>query len=174
MTAPRTPYALVAALALAPTAHAATSGTGSQALTADVEATLTATFPGDHVFADLVPGTSTLSAGQTLNVKSNLSWGVRLDPDAAAMRPHDGSSYSGSALQNALEWRVSELGGSDPGAAFAALSGNLTDVATGRSQTTDAGEDVEVTYRQTTSFADEVLSSGAYRILVVYTALQGI
>lgn len=78
-------------------------------------------------------------------------------------------------MTNALQWRLSEVGGADPGSSFAALPTVRTDVTTGHAQTSDAGADGKVGYRQQTSFDDDVLAGGLdYRLLITYTALQGI
>lgn len=174
-----TTLAILAATALLPpaTAQAATTATGTQALTAAIDATLAATFPSAYAFANFVPGTTTTSTAQTLNVKSNASWGVRITSENAKLRPHDGAGYvgAGTALTNSLEWRLSEVSGADPAGSFAAVPTSAGDVTTGRAKTTDSGNDVKILYRQATSFGDAVLSGGDnYRVVVTYDALQGI
>src|SRR3954453_685080 len=77
--------ALLGALAAAPGATAATTASGSQAVTGTPTAQLEATFPSNSAFATLTVGAAgNASTEQTVNVKSNASWGIKIASDQAA------------------------------------------------------------------------------------------
>src|SRR3954466_10897248 len=106
--------ALCAALATAPSAMAATTASGSQAITGTPTAPLAATFPSAYAFGTLtVGGAGNTSTEQVVNVKSNASWGVKISSDQAAgkMREWDGSAYvaAGYILTNAMQWGLTTL-----------------------------------------------------------------
>src|SRR3954452_23417121 len=112
--------ALCAALAFAPSAMAATTASGSQAVTGTPTAQLAATFPSAYSFGTLtVGGSGNTSTEQIVNVKSNASWGIKIASDQAAgkMREWDGSVYiaSGHILANALQWALTSTGGTPVG-----------------------------------------------------------
>src|SRR4051812_43614689 len=88
--------ALLGALAVAPGAQAATTASGSQAITGTPTAQLAATFPSAYAFGTLtVGGSGNTSTEQVVNIKSNASWGVKVSSDQTAgkMREWDGSAY---------------------------------------------------------------------------------
>lgn len=173
--------ALFAALALAPAASAATTASGSQAVTGTPAAQLAATFPSAYSFGTLtVGGSGNTSTEQIVNVKSNASWGIKIASDQAAgkMREWNGSAYvaSGNILANALQWALTSTGGTPVGSpSYAALSSTSTSLVTSQSRTADAGVDVGTTFKQLVSYADEqsLAGSNTYRVLVTYDAAQG-
>ena len=174
-----TALAGLAALTLASTAGAATSASGSQSVTADVANTLEATFPGAYAWGSLdAGGTGAISDEQVVNVRSNASWGVQVASDISdgRMTEWTGAAYvtpTPKVLTNALEWRMSSLGGVAQGTSFASLS-NVQALVTGtQAATTDAGVDVGLRYRQAISYADESAGSNDYRALVSFDVAQG-
>lgn len=175
-----TAAALLAALALAPSAVAATTASGSQSVTGTPTAQLAATFPSAYSFGTLtVGGAGNTSTEQIVNVKSNASWGVKIASDQAAgkMREWDGSAYAGTnILANALQWALTSTGGTPVGSpSYAALSSSSTLLVGSQARTSDAGVDVGTTFNQLVSYADEQSLAGghSYRVLVTYDAAQG-
>jgi hypothetical protein len=173
--------ALLAALALAPTASAAIGATGSQAVTGTPTAQLEATFPSDYAFGTFVVGGSgNTSTEQLVNVKSNASWGIKIASDQAAgkMREWDGSAYvaSGNVLANALQWALTSTGGTPVASpTYANLSSTATLVTGSQGRTGDSGLNVGARFKQFVSYADEasLAGSNSYRVLVTYDAAQG-
>lgn len=163
-------------LALLP-AHGALAATGTQSVTADVANTLAATFPAAYAWGNLAAGAASTSAEQTVNVKSNALWGLKLSTDIAdgRMTEWNGTAYVASpkVLTNALNWRMSSLGGVAQGTAFAALTSTPALVTGSQAITSDSGTDVGVTYRQTVSYADTSAGANDYRVLVTFDASQG-
>lgn len=164
-------------VALAP-AHAALAATGAQSVTADVANTLEATFPGAYAWGDLPAGAASTSSEQVVNVKSNALWGLKLSTDVTdgRMTEWDGSSYIASSpkvLTNALNWRMSALGGVAQGTSFAALSSAQALITGSQTLTGDSGRNVGVTYRQTVSYADVNAGVNNYRVQVTFDASQG-
>ncbi|WP_354698139.1 hypothetical protein DSM112329_03804 [Paraconexibacter sp. AEG42_29] len=170
--------AVLAAAAVLPSATlAATSATGSQSVTADVASTLEATFPSAYAWGNLSPGTPT-SADQTVNVKSNASWGLKASTDAVdgIMREWTGAAYVASTpkvLAHPLTWRPHTVGGVNPGASFAAFTSTPALATGAQGVTGDSGVDVALEYRQTVSYADASAGSNDYRILVSFDVAQG-
>jgi hypothetical protein len=172
--------AVVAATALPATVQAATSASGSQSVTADVADTLEATFPAAYAWGSLNAGAAgNTSAVQTVNVKSNKAWGVKASTDQAGgqMKEWDGAAYvvaSPKVLTNALNWRMSALGGVAQGTSFAAFTNTPASAVTTQPVTSDAGVDVSFLYKQVISYSDvNVGVSNDYRILVGYDVSQG-
>jgi hypothetical protein len=173
--------ALLGALAAAPGAQAATTASGSQAITGTPTAQLAATFPSAYAFGTLtVGGAGNTSTEQIVNVKSNASWGVKISTDQAAgkMREWDGSAYvaAGNILTNALQWALTSTGGTPVGSpTYADLSSTATLVTTGQARTSDSGVDVGTTFKQLVSYGDQASLAGghSYRVLVTYDAAQG-
>jgi hypothetical protein len=173
--------ALLGVLAAAPGASAATTASGSQAITGTPTAQLAATFPSAYAFGTLtVGGAGNTSTEQVVNVKSNASWGVKISSDQAAgkMREWDGAAYvgGGNILANAMQWALTTLGGTPVGSpSYANLSSTATLVTTGQARTADAGVDVGTTFKQLVSYGDEASLAGSntYRVLVTYDAAQG-
>lgn len=169
----------LAVLTLAGSAAGATSATGSQSVTADVANTLEATFPGAYAWGSLdAGGTGAISAEQVVNVRSNASWGVQVASDISdgRMTEWTGAAYvtpTPKVLTNALEWRLSSLGGVAQGTSFAALSSVQALLTGTRPATADAGVDVGLRYRQAISYADENAGSNDYRALVSFDVAQG-
>jgi len=173
--------ALLGTLAAAPSAQAATTASGSQAITGTPTAQLAATFPSNYAFGTLVVGAANnTSTEQVVNIKSNASWGVKISSDQAAgkMREWDGSAYvaAGNILTNAMQWALTTLGGTPVGSpSYADLSSTATLVTTGQSRTGDSGVDVASTFKQLVSYGDQASLTGghSYRVLVTYDAAQG-
>src|SRR4051794_16284638 len=173
--------ALLGALAAAPGAQAATTASGSQAITGTPTAQLAATFPSAYAFGTLtVGGAGNTSTEQIVNVKSNASWGVKISTDQAAgkMREWDGSAYvaAGNIFTNALQWALTSTGGTPVGSpTYANLSSTATLVAGSQGRTSDSGLDVGAKFKQLVSYADQATLAGSntYRVLVTYDAAQG-
>ena len=176
--------AAIAALALPATASAATTANGSQAVTGTPTAQLEATFPAAYGFGALaVGGTGNVSTEQTINVKSNKSWGLKVSTPGMAtgrMRQYDTgtNAYAASplTLTHAIEWALTSNAGTAVGSpAYAAASGTATSVVTTQGRTSDSGQNVGVKFRQLISYADEAgLPAGnTYRVDVTYAAEQG-
>jgi hypothetical protein len=160
-------------------AQAATSATGSQSVTADVNNTLEATFPGAYAWGSLDAGaTGNTSSAQTVNVKSNSSWGVKASTDQVGghMKEWTGAAYVASSprtLANALTWRLSALGGAGQPTSFAAFTSTPALVTGSQAVTDDAGVDVALTYKQAISYADVNAGANDYRALVSFDVAQG-
>lgn len=109
--------AVAAAAFTAGPAHAATSAQGTQAVTGSPDTTLEATFPTAYSFGAFTIGSTNTSTEQTLTVKSNASWGVRVSSDEASgrMRRHNGSSYVAGSLAAPLQWAHTRTGGAAVG-----------------------------------------------------------
>jgi hypothetical protein len=173
--------ALCAAFAFAPSATAATTASGTQAITGLPTAQLAATFPTAYSFGTLtVGGSGNTSTEQVVNVKSNASWGLKISSDQTAgkMREWDGSAYvvSGNILANALQWALTSTGGTPVGSpSYANLSSTATLVTGSQARTSDSGADVGTTFKQLVSYGDEAALAGghSYRVLVTYDAAQG-
>ncbi len=167
------------ALAAPGIASAATSATGNQSVTADIANTLEASFPGSYGWGDLDAGTTgNTSAEQTLTVKSNAAWGVKVASDLVdgKMKEWTGAAYVPvvpKVLTNALTWRLSSLGGTGQGTSFAALSSVQALVSGTQAATSDSGVAVGVTYKQVVSYADPNAGVNDYRLLVSYDVAQG-
>lgn len=168
-----------ALLAFPAVGQAATSATGSQSVTADIANTLEATFPSAYAWGNLDAGTTgNTSAEQTINVKSNAAWGVKVATDLAdgKMKEWTGAAYVGASpkiLTNALTWRLSSLAGVAQGTAFAALSSVQALVSGTQAATDDTGVNVGVTYKQVVSYGDANAGANDYRVLVSYDVAQG-
>ncbi|WP_372789805.1 hypothetical protein [Paraconexibacter sp.] len=171
--------AALAALALPAGATAATSASGNQSVTADIANTLEATFPGAYSWGNLDAGTTgNTSSEQTLTVKSNAAWGVKVASDLVdgKMKEWTGVAYvpvTPKVLTNALTWRLSTLGGAAQGTSFASLSSVQALVTGTQAATNDSGVGVGVTYKQVVSYADANAGVNDYRILVSYDVAQG-
>jgi hypothetical protein len=171
-------FTTAAALLYAPAALAVT---GTQSITADVANTLEATFPGAYAWGDLTPGASgNTSSEQSVTVKSNASWGLKISTDLADGRMKEWNSTTGyvlvspKVLTNALTYKLSALGGEAQSSAFAALSSTAALLTGSQGNTPDAGVAAGVTFKQVLSFADERAgSSNDYRVVVTYDAAQG-
>lgn len=172
--------ALVALLGMPAAAQAATSATGDQSVTGDVADTLEATFPSAYAWGNLNAGSAgNESAEQSLTVKSNKAWGVKISSDIAAgkMTEFDGTAYvalSPKILTNALQWRLSSLAGTAQSTTYAAISSTQASLTTGQAATSDTGTAVGTKFKQVISYSD--VSAGAtndYRILGKYDVAQG-
>lgn len=175
--------AIVAASAVmlttAAPAFAGTSSAGTSSVTADVANTLEASFPSAYAWGALNAGSSgNESTEQTLNVKSNQTWGVKIASDLTdgKMKEWTGSAYlttSPKILTNALNWRLSSLGGTAQSTTYAALSSTEA-LATGSQPiTSDSGTNVGVRYKQVVSYADVAAGTNDYRLLASYNISQG-
>ncbi len=163
-------------LAIAGPASAATTDTGTSSVTADVANTLEASFPSDYPWGNLSPGSAgTESAEQVLNVKSNQTWGVKTSTDIASgkMTEWTGALYALKVLTNALQWKLSSLGGTAQGTSYAAYSSTEALVTGSQPVTSDSGTNVGVKYKQVVSYGDVNAGVNDYRILVNYNVAQG-
>jgi hypothetical protein len=168
-------------LAVASPASADTSATGSSSVTADITNTLEATFPGAYTWGNLAPGASgNTSSEQTINVKSNQTWGVKISSDLSDGRMKEWNptlgiyvAVSPKLMTNPLNWRLSSLGGVSQSTSFAALSSTEALVTGSQPVTGDAGTNVGVTYKQLVSYADVNAGANDYRVQVNYNASQG-
>ena len=173
----------VAALALAAaiagtdaaTASAATSQSQNQIITGAPTPQLVATFPGDFSFATFVPAATSSSSEQTINVKSNTSWGLRISADSANMRRWNGSAYVAGSLASPLSWAKTSVGGTPVGSpSYSAIATSTANVVTGQALTSDSGVDVGVTFQQPVSYADSAsIGADVYRAVSTYAAGQG-
>jgi hypothetical protein len=163
---------------IAAPASAATTATGDSSVTADVVATLEATFPAAYAWGNLNAGVAgNTSVEQTVNVKSNATWGVKTSTDDAAgkLTEWDGLAYDVTplVLTHPLEWRLSHLDGVVQGTSFADYTSTAVLVTTNAEAVTpDAGVDVDTTYKQTVSYGDFVAGVNDYRVLVTYDVSQ--
>ncbi len=171
--------AVAAMLTAAAPASAATTASGTSSVTADVANTLEATFPSAYAWGSLNAGSAgNESTEQTLNVKSNQTWGVKIASDLTdgKMKEWTGSAYvstSPKILTNALNWRVSSVGGSAQATTYAALSSTEALVSGSQPITSDSGTDVGVKYKQVVSYADVAAGTNDYRLLASYNVSQG-
>jgi hypothetical protein len=172
-----TTFALAAAFAVlgSATASAATTQSQNQVITATPTPQLVATFPSDFAFASFVPAATSTSAEQTINVKSNTSWGLRLSADSANMRRWNGTAYTAGTLVSPLSWARTSLDGTPVGSpSYSAIATSTANVVTGQTLTSDTGVDVGVTFRQPVSYADSAsIGSDVYRAVATYAAGQG-
>lgn len=166
-------------LLLPVTVQAATTASGSQSVTADVANTLEATFPGSYAWGNLDAGTAgNTSSAQTVNVKSNATWGVKASTDQTGgqMKEWTGAAYVASSpkvLTNALTWRVSQIGATPQATSFAAFTSTPALATGSQAITSDAGVDVSFLFKQLVSYADANAGSNDYRVLVNYDVAQG-
>lgn len=166
-------------LAAAVPASAATSATGSSSVTGDVANTLEATFPSAYAWGSLNAGsTGNESTEQTLNVKSNQTWGVKTSTDLTdgKMKEWTGSAYvttSPKILTNALTWRLSSLGGTAQSTSYAAFSSTEALVTGSQPITSDTGTNVGLKYKQAVSYADTAAGVNDYRVLANFNVSQG-
>src|SRR4051794_2971407 len=166
--------AAIFATGVAPAA-AATTASQAQAITGTPTPQLVATFPSDFAFASFVPGATSSSSEQTINVKSNTSWGLRISADSANLRRWNGSAYVAGSLASPLSWARTSLGGTPVGSpSYSAIATSTANVVTGQALTGDAGVDVGVSFQQPVSYSDSAsIGTDAYRALVTYAAGQG-
>jgi hypothetical protein len=172
--------AVAALMIIAAPASADTTAAGDSSVTADVVPTLEATFPADYGWGDLNAGVAgNESTEQTVNVKSNATWGVKTSTDDAAgkLTEWDGGVYvavTPKVLTHALTWKRSSLAGvPDLGTSYAAFSAVEALVIGSQAVTADAGVNVGAKYRQVVSYGDFVAGVNDYRILVNYSVQQG-
>jgi len=169
---------VAALMIIAAPASAATTAAGDSSVTADVVATLEATFPAAYAWGALNAGVAgNVSTEQTVNVKSNATWGVKTSTDDAAgkLTEWNGVGYDGTplVLTHPLQWRMSHLDGVVQGTSFADYTSTPTLVTTNAEAVTpDAGVDVDTTYNQTVSYGDFVAGVNDYRVLVTYSVSQ--
>lgn len=168
-----------AVLVLPATVQAATSASGSQSVTADVANTLEATFPGAYAWGSLDAGAAAnTSSTQTVNVKSNQTWGVKASTDQTGgqMKEWTGAAYvavTPKVLTNALTWKVSQIGATPQVTTYAAFTSTPA-LATGtQAITSDSGTDVSFLFKQLISYADTSAGANDYRVLVNYDVAQG-
>jgi hypothetical protein len=172
--------AIAAFMIIAAPASAGTTASGNSSVTADVVPTLEATFPSAYAWGDLNAGVAgNVSSEQTVNVKSNATWGVKTATDDAGgqLTEWDGVGYDASSpkvLIHPLQWRLSHLDGIAQGTSFVDYNSTSVLVTTNAEAVTpDAGVDVDATYKQTVSYGDFVAGVNDYRILVNYSVSQG-
>ena len=172
-----TALALATAIAITgtATASAATTQSQNQVVTGTPTPQLVATFPGDFSFATFAPAATSSSSEQTINVKSNTSWGLRVSADSANMRRWNGSAYVAGTLASPLSWAKTSQGGTPVGSpSYAAIATSTANVVTGQTLTSDAGVDVGVTFQQPVSYADNAsIGTDVYRAVATYDAGQG-
>jgi hypothetical protein len=169
-----------AVIAAAAPASAATSGAGTSSVTADVAPTLEATFPSAYAWGNLNAGAAgNESVEQTVTVKSNQTWGVKIASDLldGKMKEWDGTAYVATTpkvLTNALNWRMSSLAGAVQATSFAGLSSTEALVTGTQAITSDAGTAVGMKYKQVVSYADVAAgASNDYRIQANFNVSQG-
>lgn len=151
------------------------AATGSHSVTGAVPATLTATFPSDYSFGNFAIGSTSTSTEQTMKVKSNKSWGVKLNSDQANGQMRQATStgtYTGSLiLANPMQWSRTTP---TPSTSYTNLSSTPSLIAGSQSKTGNAGATVGVTYQQQIEFSDDPTpGTDIYKIVVTYDAQQG-
>jgi hypothetical protein len=160
----------LAALIVPGSALADTSGGTTQGATASVPPTLTATFPTDPISWTLVPGTND-STAQSVNVKSNSAWGLRVFVDHSSLTTWDGDSYGSASLANPLELALD--GGSASAVPESASSSGVTSLVhetDAEAQAAgDAGTSMNLVFKQAFSYAD---APGNYHSVITYAADQ--
>lgn len=168
--------ALLASLAAAAPAAAATDKTLTQTATGIVPATLEASIPSSSIsLGTLAVGGSNQSIPQDLTVSSNQPWGATVSSvDRTSMASWDGESYDTQVtLGSSLQWKRTTQGATLYNAiGTTPTAGNLISeqVATGSTPVT-----VGVQFRQPASYADAVLTDGnVYRISINYQVAQGL
>lgn len=167
--------AAIMATTVAAPAMGATSQSSTQAISGTPTPELVATFPSAFTFASLTPSVAATSPQQTVNVKSNVTWGLRVSADNATLRRWNGSAYVAGSLSSALQWARTSLGGTPVGSpTYASIATSTADVIAGQAVTADAGVDVGVTFRQPVSYTDNAsIGTDTYRVVVTYAAGQG-
>ncbi|MEW6106273.1 MAG: hypothetical protein AB1563_07910 [Bacillota bacterium] len=166
--------AMICVVGLSLPTDAGTSDLATVPVTCKVVAALEASFPGAVSLGNLNVGAPpVLSAPQTVTVRSNAPWALKICSDAqdGRMRQWTGTGYATPAprtMAAPLEWKRQD------GADFAPISGNEAVVAAGMPPTGSAGATVSVVFRQAASYDDEALPdpAHAYRIEVTYVATQ--
>lgn len=160
----------VAALALPGSALAATDASTTQAATAAVPETLSASFPTNPFGWTLAPGTND-SAAQSVNVKSNKAWGLRVFTDHANLTQWDGTVYGSASLTNGLD--VALDGGTAGAVTESADSTGVSNVVAKSDSEAqaagDTGTDLSLVFKQKFSYAD---APGDYRATITYAADQ--
>ncbi len=157
-----------------PPTNATASDQATVPVTCKVAAALEATFPGAVSLGDLNVGAPPApSAPQTVTVRSNAPWAVKIRSDAqdGRLRQWTGTGYATPTpltMSAPLEWKRQD------GADFAPISGTEAVVAANMSPTGSAGAAVSVLFRQSASYDDEALPDPehTYRIEVTYVATQ--
>jgi hypothetical protein len=146
---------------------------GTQAATTKVPAKLTAVFPTDAVAWDLNAGGITESAPQSINVKSNKAWALKIFADKSPLASWDGAAYGVDRLANPLEVAVNGAAASalTEGTDAASVTDSKFDVPDNAAARAagDAGSNLTVVFRQAFSYAD---APGDYRTQVTYAATQ--
>ncbi|MGE5573532.1 MAG: hypothetical protein ACM309_01030 [Bacillota bacterium] len=166
--------AMIAVVGLSAPTDAGTTDQATVPVTCRVLASLEASFPGAVSLGDLITGAPpALTAPQTVTVRSNAPWALKIRSDAqdGRMRQWTGTGYATPAprtMAAPLEWKRQD------GADFAPISGSETVVAAGMPPTGSSGTAVSVIFRQAASYDDEALPDPghAYRIEVTYVATQ--
>lgn len=165
---------MISLVGLSSRTDAGTSNQATVPVTCKVVAALEASFPGAVSLGNLSVGAPpVLSAPQTVTVRSNAPWALKIRSDAqdGRMRQWTGTGYATPAprtMAAPLEWKRQDS------TDFAPISGNEAVVAAGMPPTGSAGATVSVVFRQAASYDDEALPdpAHAYRIEVTYVATQ--
>ncbi|MDI6781317.1 MAG: hypothetical protein QME49_04325 [bacterium] len=174
-------------------AYADTTGNGNQTVDATPVATLALTVPGGANLGAISIAAPTESSAQVVNVKSNAAYGIRIKADKTNMANYcpgsstcTGACTGGTAagyattadkvvsLQSALQWKK-EVGGT-----YANITVTDVTVSTAQAATVDAGVNTNIYFKQAVNYGDRVLTdiagqtSHTYRLVITYTATQGI
>jgi hypothetical protein len=177
--------AVVAAAAVPAQASAATDASGTQAITADVAATLeVSSWAGAADFSfgtTLTPGVLAESGDQTFTVKSNAGWGVNLydaDADSAGKltKYSAGAFVPATKMVNPLQFEVVSVGGTATGDDYADVPSSAgTAEYTTVDVTGDLGQAVVTKFAQMPSYSDPNLgATDDYRIVVTYNVDQAL
>jgi hypothetical protein len=152
-------------------ASAATSATADQPASANVEATIEATIPTAEIAFGAIPvGATGTEKTASISVNSNATWGATIHANSANMQEWLTSAYvpTGAELTKAFEWKKS-------GGTYADITTAAASVVTGQAVTGATAATVDLSFRQTASFADTVLTGGAnYRLDLTYAVAQGL
>lgn len=160
----------VALLVSAAPASAATSATGAQPASANVEATVEATLPTAEIaFGNIPVGATGTEKPASISVSSNATWGATILANNANMQEWDTTyTAAGAQLTNAFEWKLD-------GGTYADITTTAASVVTGQAVTGATPATVDLSFRQTASFADTVLTGGPkYRLDLTYAVGQGL
>jgi hypothetical protein len=162
----------VALLVSAAPASAATSATGAEPASANVEATVEATLPTAEIaFGNIPVGATGTEKPASISVNSNATWGATILANNATMQQWD-TTYAaqpgGAELTNAFEWKLD-------GGTYADITTTAASVVTGQAVTGATPATVALSFRQKASFADTVLTGGPkYRLDLTYAVGQGL
>lgn len=145
---------------------AAAQDEGVTVLEAEVQPAITMSIgSAGALHLDPASGGTSLTS-QAINVKSNQGYTLFMRANRSNLTKFNGTYDQNVCLQSPLEWRASSEG------TFASIGITNTSITQSSTATDGDGDSITVEFRQNVGFGDVVLSDGAYRIEITYTALQ--